>query len=269
MKYNRMHRVLRWLAASSTLVMCFGVSLKLASAAPGCGDSTSNVEPVGWSPSGLSILIRHEDFRDCIRKIALEVHNVGATGPAACHDLLGAPEKRIDCAAVLADKLKQPGVSSQEGIYNVPIESIDPAWVELTYATPVNNAAGSALKFVVKLSGQSAALATIPAQRVANNVHPEDGILNEPQVAVLPTRDRKKAALLFRGIDTAPGVGHRGWILRWVPLAETTAPTVPGVKRSVPSLGPIAASPTAITRRASSCTRRASTLQPRSSLRQR
>ena len=193
-----------------------------------CCDSTSRVEPIGWSPSGLSLLLRHETHQACERKIMLEVHNVGSGSAAACHDLLANPEKRIECSTVSSDYEKAPGRSSQESIYSGKLRSIDPSSLELTHPMPDQGDPLTPIPYQVRLARSATVLAKLELH-LLNGEYASGPTL--PEVVVLPVPRQERAAVFVRGIDTAPGTGHQGWLLRWIPLKGTeNLPLVDGVQ---------------------------------------
>jgi len=218
-KLARRPRIPRPLLLVGGLLLCCLSPRRAAACA--CCDGQSGLELLGGSPDGQELLLRHEELAGCERHVRLEVYRAGAVDPSRCFDLLGDPDRAVSCDATRAG-FQDPAPSGRARDFPRSLRSLSPR--VLTASTSVAEDGGFRRATIELLWLDAAA----PRRLASLAVHeysywsPKDGALVElapiEVTVVLPGQDAGKAACLVTGVDTMPGIGHRGWILRWLDL---------------------------------------------------
>lgn len=193
-----------------------------------CCDGESQVEPVGWSKAG-ELILRHEERKGCEHRVMLEVYNPGGSTPARCHDLFGDPNQRIACDKVSAPLEGKPksAASVQQGL-QLP-RGVDPAKLQGSYLVrPAEGQRPGKLSVLDVSTASPKALLQLnvneyeyrpPADEPTELFPLEFIVLPVPKVDGAPSAARK-AAVILRGMDTMLGIGHRGFVVKWIALSQ-------------------------------------------------
>jgi hypothetical protein len=227
------------------IAVAFAIVLDLVAAQPAlacaCCDGRTEVEPLGWSANGRRLLLRREDLAGCERSLSLAVHAVGGTGPLGCYDLLGNPDQRVACEDVTRDWERKPRPSRQLARYAGALRSVPPGRIAASYSVASDGDYRKAELAVYWLGAHS------PRKLAELSVHeyhyssPGDGgdeLFPLEVAALIAPGAPRRAALLVRGMDESPGIGHRGFRVLWIELPEEAPPvTAPGIAwvRAIPS----------------------------------
>jgi MYXO-CTERM domain-containing protein len=230
--FARMRLLLAALCALVTL------SLRATTAeACACCDGTTEREPLAWSPAGDRLLVRAEVYRGCQRTVALEVWPAGAAAPAHCYDLLANPDAAVACDALQADPTRPPGASQQVASFSVPVTSIPPASLRVSYARLQTEPIVRVRLDVALATAGFAALGSYEVFEYfyASEAGDDPGGYIPLEVAVLPAPKGQRAALLLSGDNSEPGIGHRAATLHWIDLPGAPA-SIAGLAKATATL---------------------------------
>lgn len=193
-----------------------------------CCDGESQVEPLGWTKAG-ELILRHEERKGCEHRVMLEVYNPGAVTPARCHDLFGDPSQRIACNKVTAPLEGKPksAANVQQGL--LPITSANPAKLQGSYfIRPAEGQRPGKLALIDVTAASPKSLLQLdvneyeyrsPADEPTELFPLEFIVLPMPKAEGGSNADRK-AAVIVRGTDTMLGIGHRGFVIKWITLDQ-------------------------------------------------
>ncbi len=218
-KLARGPRIPRPLLLVGGLLLCCLSPRRAAACA--CCDGRSGLELLGGSPDGRELLLRHEELAGCERHVRLEVYRAGTVDPSRCFDLLGDPDQAVSCDATRAG-FQDPATSGRTRDFPRSLRSLSPRGLAASTSVATDDDFRRATVEVHWLGTAAPRRLASLAVHEYSYWSPEDGALAElapiEVTVVLPGQDAEKAALLVTGVDTMPGIGHRGWLLRWIDL---------------------------------------------------
>jgi hypothetical protein len=244
-------RVVRKTAGALTLA--FLASLVPQSAlACACCDGSSRRTPLGWSSAG-QLLVEVESVIGCERRHYYEVWSTDGRR-VQCFDLHGDPNAAIACDATMEDADQDTGPSSARPSYGREARPLDPAMVRARLeGVPDDVRARLRAEFLASEgageedeedSGEDYGIADgaptevlvvevlsagafrevfrMPIQRGGPEEFDVPALESSPPLPIVvtlwPSPGSSRAALLVRGHNTAPGIGHWDTTVDWVEL---------------------------------------------------
>ena len=188
-----------------------------------CCDGHTNRDPLGWSPSGQSLIVDVDSDQACEHYRALELWRVGGKRPVACFDRYADPDRRVPCDELSAASGTKPKTSRRLAAFPRPALRLDPALVHATLApaAPIDGHPSLWLTVSV-LGGKGWERVWTGRANEGGSGENDEAPIRALAIAILPAPNGRDALLVVANDYTMPGIGHFTTEMRWITLPAGT-----------------------------------------------